>query len=329
MKRLTAIIAVALACAISPASRADDGRGGWPQELTLGTASVGGSFAIYGNGVATIIRDNVGMPIRTQNTQGPTQNLVLVQNRQVDLAMTTLGPAWDAWNGELEINKGVQHRDVRALFPMYEAPFQIVALAKSGIASLRDLDGKNVGLGPPTATGATYFPKWFSAFDIRITSRSGQYMDLTGDLLAGRIDALTVAAGVPNPSIAELEATQPLQIFAFTQEQREQLLRSNPFLSPFTVPPGAYRALPMPQATVAMWNVAIANKAMPESLAYEIVRAVLTHQRQLVEVHAAARETLAENIVNDRFLWLHPGALRYYREAGIVIPPALIPPDAH
>jgi TRAP transporter TAXI family solute receptor len=324
MRHIVAAL-VAIALASFPATAQD--RTGWPAYLTLGTASVGGTFSVYGNGVATLIRDHVGVQIQAQNTQGPTQNLVLVQNRQIDVGMTTLGPAWDAWNGELEINKGVQHRDIRALFPMYEAPFQIVALRKTGIASLRDLDGKTVGLGPPTATGASYFPKWFAEFGVRVSTRSGQYIDLAGELINGRLDAVTFASGLPNPSISELEATQQIRIFAFTEEQREQLLKSNPFLSPFTVPAGSYKSLNQDQPTVATWNIAIANKAMPDSLAYAIVRAVLTHQRQLAEMHAAARETLPENIVNDRFLWLHPGALRYYREIGIDIPAALIPPE--
>ncbi|HTI87052.1 MAG TPA: TAXI family TRAP transporter solute-binding subunit [Alphaproteobacteria bacterium] len=320
---VAALVAMTLACSSAPAQD----RTGWPQYLTLGTASVGGTFSVYGNGIATLVRDYVGVPMQAQNTQGPTQNLVLVQNRQIDVGMTTLGPAWDAWNGDLEINKGVTHRDIRGLFPMYEAPFQIVALKKSGIASLRDLDGKTVGLGPPTATGASYFPKWFAEFGIRVSARSGQYIDLAGELINRRLDAVTFAGGLPNPSISDLEATQQIRIFAFTDEQRETLLKSNPFLSPFTVPAGSYRSLNQDQPTVAMWNIAIANKAMPDSLAYAIVRAVLTHQRQLAEMHASARETLPENINNDRFLWLHPGALRYYREIGIDVPAALVPPE--
>jgi TRAP transporter TAXI family solute receptor len=322
-KIVVAFFAVALA---SSAAAAQD-RTGWPEYLTLGTASAGGTFAIYGNGLATLIRDHAGVPTQTQNTQGPTQNLVLVQNRQIDVGMTTLGPAWEAWNGELEINKGVRHRDIRALFPMYEAPFHIVALRKTGIASVRDLDGKTVGVGPTTATGAGYFPKWFAGFGIRVSIRSGQYMDLAGELINGRLDAVTFASGLPNPSISELEAAQPIRIFAFSEEQRAELLKSNPFLSPFTIPAGTYRSLTADEPTVAMWNVAVANKAMPDSLAYAIVRAVLANQRQLVDVHASARETLPENIVNDRFLWLHPGALRYYREVGVQVPTALVPPE--
>ena len=321
-------IAALLGNTASAEDRAVD-RAGWPSSVTIATASAGGTYAIYGEGIARIIRDAVGIPASTENTQGPSQNLVLVQNRSIALGMTTLGPAWEAWNGQLDINPGVQHRDLRALFPMYEAPYQIVALSKGGkgIASVHELDGKVVGVGPATATGAKYFPIWFRNAGVHVSIRTGPYMNLAGDLLAGRLDAITFAGGAPNPSIAELESTQGINLFTFSDSERAKLLRENPFLSPFTVRAGTYRSLAVPQTTVAMWNFAIANKSLPDGLAYEIVRDVLENNAALRKVHDAAQETTAANVVHNRFLWFHPGAIRYYRSIGLTIPDALIPPE--
>lgn len=318
-----------ISVSIAFAQDRDPNRSHWPASMTIATASPGGTYAVYGDGVAQLIRDIVKIPTSTAATQGPSQNLVLIQNRKVDLGMTTLGPAWEAWNGKLDINPGVKHRDVRALFPMYEGPFHIVALRKNGkgIASIRDLDGKIVGIGPVSSTGAKYFPAWFRQIGIRFSTRSGQYMNMAGDLIAGRVDAVTFASGLPNPTILDLEATQPLNIFSFNMAERRKMLAANPFLSPFTVKAGTYRSLTTPQETVAMWNFAIANRAMPDDLAYEIVKAVLTNSKRLIAIHPSAVETRAGNILADRFLWLHPGAIRYYRSIGIKIPDSLIPPE--
>lgn len=305
------------------------GHSDWPSTITIATASSGGTYAIYGGGIARVIRESIGIPAATETTQGPSQNLVLVQNRTIPLGMTTLGPAWDAWNGELDINPGVQHRDVRALFPMYEAPYQIIALQKDGrgISTVQELDGKTVGIGPATATGAKYFPMWFLDAGLRVSTRTGAYRNLAGDLLAGRVDAITFAGGVPNPTITELETTQSINIFTFSDSERARLLERNPFLSPFTVTAGTYRSLTEPQTTVAMWNFAIANKSLPEELAYRIVQSVLENNAVLREVHPAAQETLPANIVNNRFLWFHPGAVRYYRSIGLTVPEELLPPE--
>jgi uncharacterized protein len=306
-------------------------RSPWPASLTIATASAGGTYAVYGEGIARIIRNDVGIRASTENTQGPAQNLVLVQKGSIAIGMTTLGPAWDAWNGDLDINPGVRHRDIRALFPMYESPYQIVALAGkngNGIGSVQELDGKVVGIGPATATGAKYFPNWFRNAGVRVTTRTGQYMNLASDLLAGRLDAVTFAGGAPNPSIVELENTHPINIFTFSDAERAKLLEMNPFLSPYTVVGGTYRSLQIPQTTVAMWNFAIANKALPEDLAFAIVRSVMESNAVLRKIHESAAETKPQNIVHDRFLWLHPGAIRYYRSIGLKVPTALIPPEA-
>jgi uncharacterized protein len=255
---------------------------------------------------------------------------VLVQNRKVDLSMTTLGPAWEAWNGQLDLNSGVKHRDVRALFPMYEGPFHIVSLQKpdKNIKTVRDLDGKVIGIGPASATGAQYFPTWFRQMGLRFATRSGQYMNMAGELIAGRVDAVTFASGLPNPTILDLGSTQAINVFSFNADDLKQILATNPFLSPYTIKQGGYRSMTTPLETLAMWNFAIANRAMPDSLAYEIVRAVLSNNKRLTEIHASAIETVADNVQADRFLWLHPGAIRYYRSIGMTVPDKLVPPEA-
>lgn len=305
-------------------------RSGWPTAMTIATASPGGTYAIYGEGVAQLIRDVVKVPTSAEATQGPSQNLVLVQNRKVDISMTTLGPAWEAWNGQLDINTGIKHRNVRALFPMYEGPFHLISLQKAGksIKTIHDLDGKVIGIGPASATGAQYFPVWFRQMGLHFATRSGQYMSMASELIAGRVDAVTFASGLPNPTIVDLESTQPINVFSFNAEERKQILAGNPFLSPFTIKEGTYRSLKSPLKTVSMWNFAIANREMPDSLAFQIVKAVLENNKRLTEIHSSAVQTVAGNISADRFLWLHPGAIRYYRSIGVKIPDNLIPPEA-
>jgi len=74
---------------------------------------------------------------------------------------------------------------------------------------------------------------------------------------------------------------------------------------------------------VAMWNFAVANQSMPESLAYEIVKLVMENHDRMMQIHSSASETLPENALNNSFLPFHPGAVRYYEEKGIAIPDEL------
>src|SRR5918995_6570873 len=72
----------------------------WPKTLTLGTASVGGTYFVYGQVWASLVNDKLGTQISTQQTQGPNQNIILTDAKQIDLGMTTMGVALQAWEGK-------------------------------------------------------------------------------------------------------------------------------------------------------------------------------------------------------------------------------------
>ncbi|PMR74028.1 TAXI family TRAP transporter solute-binding subunit [Billgrantia endophytica] len=299
----------------------------WPSNIVIGTASPGGTHAIYGQGLASIISNHLDMPASTQQTQGPNQNLVLTQMNRIDIGLTTMGPAYEAWTGELELNPGVEHQDVRALIPMYITPFQVASLERSGIASVEDLDGKIVGTGPRGGTGGTYWQRWFDALGLNVTIRNGPLGDQTSQLADGRLDAVATAAGLPISAFSELEATVPANVFSLSNEQIEELLPDLPYARQFTIPAQTYDSLDEPVESLGMWNFVIVNKDMPDDLAYEIVKAVFDHHDELLATHSSAAETLVDNVVENDFLWLHPGAVRYYEEQGIELPEGALPQD--
>jgi len=235
----------------------------------------------------------------------------------------TLGPAFEAWTGDLELRKGVKHTSIRALFPMYETPFHIVALKRSNITSLSQLAGKTVGVGPQAGTPGTYFPRWFKELGINVTIRNGAASDMGSLVADGRIDAFAFAAGLPIPAFSELETTAQggVNFFALTKAEIDKLLPSNPFVSPFTIPAGTYKSMPEAQTTVAMWNFAIAHKDMPEDLAYEITKQSMENAGRLVTAIKAAEATRPANAINNGFLTFHPGAVRYFKDKGVQLDP--------
>ena len=140
MTRRNLLAATAVAPFVPSLAGAQTRDPSWPASVTLGTASVGGTYFVYGQAWASLVGEKIGLQINTQQTQGPNQNLLLVQGKQVELGMVTMGVALQAWNGQGEWTRGQQMRDVRALFPMYDTPFHFVALRRSGITSVAQLE---------------------------------------------------------------------------------------------------------------------------------------------------------------------------------------------
>jgi len=298
-------------------------RTGWPSDLTVGTASQGGVYFVYGNGMAAFIGDELGLNASGEVTGGPVQNATLVQTQQVDMAMVTMGPMYEAWTGISELAPGLEHTDVRALFPMYETPFQAITLRSAGINSVSDLDGRRVSVGPAGGTPGTYWPRFFETLGVNVNVSYAGANDAVSQVQDGLVDVFAFAAGLPIAAFSQLSAEADAVTFSFTAEEQQTILDNYPEMAPFTIPAGVYAGQDDEQISVALWNFAIVHQEMPESLAYEITKLVLENNDRMRQIHAAAVTTLPENWDTNTFLPFHPGAVRYYEEIGIDIPEEL------
>jgi TRAP transporter TAXI family solute receptor len=318
--RFTKFAAVAAAALIASTAVAQD-RTGWPGSLTVGTASQGGVYFVYGNGLAGFIGESLGINASGEVTGGPVQNVTLTQMGDQDIGLVTMGPAYEAWTGVSELAPGLEHRDIRALFAMYETPFQGIALRSSGITSVSDLAGRRVGVGPAGGTPGTYWPRFLNTLGVNASISNAGAADTASQLKDGLVDAFLFAAGLPIGAFSQLAAEADVVTFGFTEAELAVLLEAHPEVAVFTIPAGTYSSQTEDQLSVAMWNYAIARADMPETLAYEITRLVLENNERMVQIHAAARTTLIENAIpNNGFLPFHPGAVRYLEEQGVEVP---------
>lgn len=317
--KLTAI-AMAATFAFSAANAQDMDKTGWPNSMTIGTASQGGTYFVYGNGFASYINEALGLAATGEVTGGPVQNVTLVETGDHLMGLVTMGPAYDAWNGKSELAPGLEHKSIRALFPMYQTPFQVIALKSSGITSVSDLAGKRVSVGPAGGTPGTYWPQFMNALGVEANISNAGAADAGGQLSDGLIDAFAFAAGVPISAFAELAAQQDVVMFGFNDAELPKILEAFPAMAPLTIPAGTYAGHDYDQNTVALWNFAIANQSMPDSLAYEITKLAMDNPDRMVQIHAAAKETLLENWTKNSFMPFHPGAVKYLEEKGLTVP---------
>jgi uncharacterized protein len=322
MRSYTFAALAAAAVVIAGPAFAQD-RDGWPSDLTIGTASQGGVYFVYGNGMASFLAGELGINASGEVTGGPVQNVTLVQTGDHDIGLVTMGPMYEAWTGVSELAPGLEHTDVRALFPMYETPFQGIALRASGITAVGDLDGRRVSVGPAGGTPGTYWPRFMEDLGVNATVSYAGAADAASQLQDGLIDAFLFAAGLPISAFSQLDAEADVVTFSFTAEEHAQILENFPEVADFTIPAGTYPSQAEDESSVAMWNFAVVHQDMPESLAYEITKTVLENNPRMMQIHAAAEATLIENWDNNSFLPYHPGAVRYLEEQGIEVPDEL------
>ncbi len=297
----------------------------WPQTLTIGTASPGGVYLPYGEELAKILTEKLGITVNPLPTQGPVHNIKLIDSGVAQLGMITMGVGLAGWNGTGDWTGGKTFQNMRALFPMYDTPFQAVVLRRSGITTLAQLDKKRFGVGPRAGTGGTYIPPILKVLGIPAQFSYASFDAMTAELLDGRHDAFLTLTGAPMPVIQKAEAVEPINFISLSPEQIAVVRKAMPEFTPSTIAAGTYRSLEKDYVTIGMYNFTVGRVDLPDDLVYRLVKAVFENQPRLVKASSTARDTIPQNVVKNTFLPFHPGAVRYYREIGIGIPKSLVP----
>lgn len=317
--------ALVLAALEAPPAVAGQPRPEWPKAVTIGAAPVGGTYFIWGGGLAKLLNDKLGIPASVEVTGGPVHNTQLVEARQLDFGMVTAAPVFEGWEGQ-GWAKGKKHQNPRVIFPMYTTYFQMYALKKSGIRSIQDLNGKSVGVGPVGGTPATYWPLILEAAGVkpgRIVNAGSS--DLNNQLKDGLLDANGQSVGLPWVLVTEIETTHEINFFGVPKADADKFIAKYPFFSPGVVPANTYKGVKEAVPTLTVWNFVTVHKDAREDLVYEVVKATFENVDILIATHKSAVEVKPENIVHSP-IPLHPGAVRYYREKGIQLPDKLLPP---
>ena len=313
---MTVILAIAVAgCMVMPPQR---------QALTLATGAPGGAFADYGPGVAKVVAAYAPVDFGMRPTAGSNDNVKMVNDSASVVGLVNMGPAYEAWSG-VDAWKGQKHPNLRALVPMYETPFHIIALKSSGITKLRDLNGKRVGVGPAKGPAENFFRGLAEAVGIKPVLVNGSPNDNAAQLLAGSIDAFWYGAGLPIGAFRDAADRAPATVFGLTADEIAAFRKRFPYLAEYPVPAGTYRGQEVALNTVAVWNFILAHKDLPDATAYAITQAILDHPAEIAKTYPAASATITRNAAANTFLPFHPGAVRYYRENGMNLRADLMP----
>jgi TRAP transporter TAXI family solute receptor len=207
---------------------------------------------------------------------------------------------------------------------MYETPFHTIALKASGIAGLKDLNRKRVGVGPAGGPIEVFFRGLAEFLSLKPTLVNGTPSELAAKLLAGEIDALWYGSGIPSPPFVEIAEKADAVVFGFRPDEVQAFRRLFPYFAPYEIPAGTYRGQTEGLSSLAVWNFVVAHAGLPAETAYELTKALLDHADEVRAAFPTASAMTRANAVANTFLPFHPGAARYYREKAVPLPAALL-----
>jgi TRAP transporter TAXI family solute receptor len=255
-------------------------------------------------------------------TSASADNLKLIARGRADLAIV-LAPTLDEAYRGIGAFARVGRVPVRTLATLYANLMHVVTLAGSGIASLADLRGRVVSLGPPGSGTEGIAVEMLQAAGIdaaRDLRRHGLAPTAAADALKdGKLDAFFWSSGVPQSAITDIATGSRYELRLVPNAEVVPALRQHRGAALYFathIPAGAYAGVREPVPVVGAPNLLVADAAMRESLAYDIVRVLFDHKGELEAVHPAAKELSLAGAAAPAAAPHHPGAARFYRERG-------------
>jgi len=288
--------------------------------ISLGTATPGGGFPLYGNAFAEVMNAaDSTLAIEPRNTKGSNENIPLLEAGQLDLGLVAGEPSYEAFMGI-----GRPRTSLKILTAMYSSPGMFVVRADSPYKTIRDLVGKPVAFGAK-GSGLPILSRYvLDGLGLKQDDDfQSIYLDRAADgptmVLDGRVAALW-GAGIGWPGFAAMAASPGgARFIAPDAGEIARIRAKHTFLKPLTVPAGSYPDQNAPIDAVGSWSFVLARENLPDDVAYRLARSLHGAESMLCKKLAQACETTAANSIAAAPgpELIHPGVLKYFREIGV------------
>lgn len=312
-KRLSILLVVILLFTIMTACST-------PQtNLILATGGTSGTYYPFGGAMAQIFNSKIeNMNVTAQATGASVENCKLLGKNEAELAILQNDMLDYAYNGTEAFTEG-KIENLRGIAKLYPEIIQIVAT--ESIQSIEDLAGKKVSVGAPGSGVEANARQILEAAGLTYDDMSESYLSFSESADAYKdkhIDAFFVTSGIPNASIQDISAMNPVSLVSLTDEAISSLIEKYPFFVEYTIPANTYSGQTNDVKTVAVLATLATNAEASEDIVYNITKALFENQSELATAHAKGAELKLNEAVNGISIPLHPGAEKYFKEVGVL-----------
>jgi TRAP transporter TAXI family solute receptor len=314
------LVGAALLLLAGSAAAQDGGKVIPKTTITLGTATPGGGFPLYGNAFAEVMNEvDPTLSIEPRNTKGSNENIPLLEEGKLDIALVAGEPSYEAFMGI-----GRPATRLKILTAMYSSPGMFVVRADSPYKTIRDLVGKPVAFGAK-GSGLPILSRYLlDGLGLKQDEDfQSIYLDRAGDgpamVLDGRAAALW-GAGIGWPGFKTMsESPSGARFIAPDADEIARIRAKHTFLKPLTVPASSYPNQSAPINSLGSWSFILARENLPDEVAYRLAKSLHGAESPLCKKLPQACETTAANTVAaaPKLELIHPGVLKYFREIGV------------
>ncbi len=305
----------------------------------LATASTGGTYYPVGVALATLTKvklqptQKIGMS--AINSAGSGENIKLLRDNEAQFAILQGLYGYYAWNGKGPLENDGPQTDLRSVTMLWQNVEQFTVLAdkaKTGtIADLEGLKGERMSLG--SKNSGTIGSNRFLLKNLGINADEAFELVYVGygpsadALQNGQIAGMSTPAGAPTSAVTRALAAMgdKVKVLDFTDEQIKQADGGLNLWTRYVIKPDTYPGQANAINTIAQPNFLAVRADLDEDAVYQITKTIYENLPFLNAIHKATNVMSLEKALDGLPMPLHPGAAKYFKEAGLDIPARLLP----
>jgi TRAP transporter TAXI family solute receptor len=296
--------------------------------LVWGSTSTTSGIFMYFTVASKVLNERLPeINITIRSTGASVHNTRLLEKKEIDLALSDTQTAADALYGKGSF-VGKPYDGLRLLHVIHlHNPMHFVVSEKSGVKGIYELEGKPFIPGMLGSAAERTTMEIFRVFGVKPKLRHSSYADAVEAMNNGTVIGFG-KYGWRDSSIFEVMAVQKIRILSFTDEQTEKIVKNVPGVMKAVIPAGAYPGIGEVK-TVQNQLCTFVGKDFPIELAYKIVNQVWQNRNEIKKSYEAfaGDQLIEETLKAKTAVYLHPGAIKYYRELGYMVPKSLVPPE--
>ena len=297
-----------------------------PTPVTLATGTPGAVYHPVGNAICRMFNlagEHQTRPCVALSSGGSVENIRRVESGESTFGLSQTDVAYAAFHGEGPFAAAGPDPKLRMLIALYSEAFTVVARADTGIRDFRDLRGKRLGIGKSGAGYTFTRDAVLGAYGWTISDFEHVLeLDPTEQeqaLCRNKVDAVFFAAGHPNGLTQGVTTGCRARLVRVAGKPIERLLATHSYYIASVIPGGMYAGNPDDVPSIGKQAVLVTSSDQPDELAYAVVKAVFENFADFRRLHPVLRTLDIKDLVpSGAVIPIHPGALTYYRDAGLV-----------
>jgi TRAP transporter TAXI family solute receptor len=287
-------------------------------QMVITTGPIGGAWYPIGSGMVEILQKQ-GLQF-TQQPGGGVSNAFNVGAGKAQLGFTTADVANAAVNGKSDFD-GRPQKNLRLLAALYPQQYTLVVWADSPIKSVSDLKGRVIqttprGSSTELMTRRVLEAHGLSYSDLKSVNHSN-VSDGVNQMKDGQVDGMSHLITNPAPHAVDLSSSRPIRIVSLEPAGVEKLTQTYQGYSPATIKAGLYPGQTGEVRTIGEAVILITRAELGDDTVYKITKALLENRTHLANIHKVMADFTPAYAVDTKALPVHPGALKFYKEAGV------------